>query len=50
MLDSRESTRNLMDRLYKKPLICEFFFVFSRFEYALLSLNYIKSNKLDRRS
>jgi len=45
MLDYRECTCQLIDRLHEKPLIYEFFFVFSRFEYALLSLDYIKPNK-----
>ena len=45
MLNYSESTRKLIDRLNEKSLIFEFFFVFSRFEYALLSLSYIRPDK-----
>lgn len=45
MVDYREPTCQLIDRLHEKPLIYEFFFVFSRFEYALLSLGYVRPGK-----
>ncbi len=41
----QRSTRELMDRVHKRDLVYEFFFVFSRFEHALLTANYLNESK-----
>jgi hypothetical protein len=41
----QRSTRELMDRVHRRDLIYEFFFVFSRFEHALAMAHYLNENK-----
>ena len=41
MSDYRKHTFELMNRVHQMDLVVEFFFVFSRFEYALLGTGYI---------
>ncbi|HEY8203312.1 MAG TPA: hypothetical protein VIF81_01170 [Pyrinomonadaceae bacterium] len=49
LLDQRleayqKNTRELMDRVHRRDLVYEFFFVFSRFEHALSLANYLIEN------
>jgi|GEM_PF-500855 len=41
----QKSTRELMGRVHRRDLVYEFFFVFSRFEHALLMTNYLNESK-----
>lgn len=41
MSDHRKRTLELMNRVHQKDLVYKFFFVFSRFEYALLGTAYV---------
>jgi hypothetical protein len=47
MLDHRKRTVELLNRVHQKDLVYEFFFVFSRFEYALLSTAYVSERNGD---
>ena len=44
MLDDRAQTQHLIKRVRKPKLVFEFFFVFSRFEHALLRCGYFHGN------
>jgi len=41
----QKCTRELMDRVHRRDLVYEFFFVFSRFEHALSVTNYLTEGK-----
>lgn len=41
----QRNTRELMDRVHRRDLVYEFFFVFSRFEHALSIANYLNESK-----
>jgi len=41
----QKSTRQLMERVHRRDLVYEFFFVFSRFEHSLAMTNYLTETK-----
>jgi hypothetical protein len=43
--DYRRCTRKLIDQVHQMGLVSEFFFVFSRFEHALSTTNYLSGGK-----
>ena len=49
MSDSRSQTQKLIGRVHERELVFEFFFVFSRFEHALLRAGYFQTNCRDAR-